>query len=409
MFGLGTTVVAVPYGTAEAAKAIYNVSEDEMDAMRRFVPEWSKNSTLIPIRDTETDELKYVDFSHANAYDTMICPINTMINSINQGIDEGEIMKNVALGMYDATKETVSPFISESIWFEGASDIFLRGGRTREGRRLWTDETPWGEKVSITAGHLVKTQMPGSIKTFERLGLAARDEVDEYGRTFELGDELAGIAGFRAIKLDPLRSMKFKIADFRTGINNSRREFTSTLLKGGVVDPEDIVNRFSVANESLFKVQRRMFKDYYAARVLGVNPKSLDLQFDDRVSNTQLNAIKRGVFKPFVPSDNIVKAFRDNARAIGRPDTYRLAENEIRRMIREYNKLRLFDSFEFPRFENPFSVELPTEAVQAPAAVAPPTMPGINTTGTTINNNQQAKLQRGQQVFGSTDSIFGVG
>jgi hypothetical protein len=409
LFGLGTTVVAVPYGTAEAAKAIYNVSEDEMDAMRRFVPEWSKNSTLIPIRDTETDELKYVDFSHANAYDTMIRPINTMINSINQGIDEGEIMKNVALGMYDATKETVSPFISESIWFEGASDIFLRGGRTREGRRLWTDETPWGEKVSITAGHLVKTQMPGSIKTFERLGLAARDEVDEYGRTFELGDELAGIAGFRAIKLDPLRSMKFKIADFRTGINNSRREFTSTLLKGGVVDPEDIVNRFSVANESLFKVQRRMFKDYYAARVLGVNPKSLDLQFDDRVSNTQLNAIKRGVFKPFVPSDNIVKAFRDNARAIGRPDTYRLAENEIRRMIREYNKLRLFDSFEFPRFENPFSVELPTEAVQAPAAIAPPTMPGINTTGTTINNNQQAKLQRGQQVFGSTDSIFGVG
>ena len=114
-----------------------------------------------------------------------------MINSINQGIDEGEIMKNVALGMYDATKETVSPFISESIWFEGASDIFLRGGRTREGRRLWTDETPWGEKVSITAGHLVKTQMPGSIKTFERLGLAARDEVDEYGRTFELGDELS--------------------------------------------------------------------------------------------------------------------------------------------------------------------------------------------------------------------------
>jgi hypothetical protein len=409
LFGLGTTVVAVPYGTAEAAKAIYNVSEDEMDAMRRFVPEWSKNSTLIPIRDTETDELKYVDFSHANAYDTMIRPINTMINSINQGIDEGEIMKNVALGMYDATKETVSPFISESIWFEGASDIFLRGGRTREGRRLWTDETPWGEKVSITAGHLVKTQMPGSIKTFERLGLAARDEVDEYGRTFELGDELAGIAGFRAIKLDPLRSMKFKIADFRTGINNSRREFTSTLLKGGVVDPEDIVNRFSVANESLFKVQRRMFKDYYAARVLGVNPKSLDLQFDDRVSNTQLNAIKRGVFKPFVPSDNIIKAFRDNARAIGRPDTYRLAENEIRRMVREYNKLRLFDSFEFPRFENPFSVELPTEAIQTPAAIAPPTMPGINTTGTTINNNQQAQLQRGQQVFGSTDSIFGVG
>ena len=410
LFGLGTTVVAIPYGTVEAAKAIYDVSEDEMDAMRRFVPEWSKNSTLVPIRDTETGDLKYVDFSHANAYDTMIRPINTMINSVNKGIDEGEIMKNIALGMYDATKETVSPFISESIWFEGASDIFLRNGRTREGRRLWTEETPWGEKVSITAGHLVKTQMPGSVATFERLGLAARDEVDEYGRTFELGDELAGIAGFRAIPLDPLRSMKFKIADFRTGLNNARREFTAELLKGGVVDPEDIVDRFAVANEALFKVQKRMFKDYYAARTLGVNPKSLDLQFDDRVSNVQLNAIKSGRFKPFIPSENIVKAFRDNARLIGRQDTYRLAENEIRRMIREYNKLRLFGDFQFPSFENPFSVQLPPQATVSPAAVAPPMAPTINTTGTNFTTgNQQAKIQAGQQVFGPTDKIFGTG
>lgn len=102
----------------------------------------------------------------------MIRPINTMINSIGKGVDEGEIMKNVAIGMFDATKETFSPFMSESIWFEAASDIILRGGRTREGRRLYTDETPWGEKVSIVAGHIAKTQVPGSVEAFKRLDLA---------------------------------------------------------------------------------------------------------------------------------------------------------------------------------------------------------------------------------------------
>ena len=50
LFGFGLTAVALPYGTVEAAKAIYDVSGAEMDALKRFVPEWSKNSTLIPIR-----------------------------------------------------------------------------------------------------------------------------------------------------------------------------------------------------------------------------------------------------------------------------------------------------------------------------------------------------------------------
>ena len=39
LFGFGATAVAIPYGTVEAAKALYNVSEDEMDALKRFVPQ----------------------------------------------------------------------------------------------------------------------------------------------------------------------------------------------------------------------------------------------------------------------------------------------------------------------------------------------------------------------------------
>jgi hypothetical protein len=409
LFGFGTTVVGVPYGTVEAAKAIYDVSEDEMKAMRRFVPGWSQNSTLVPIRDTETGELKYVDFSHANAYDTMIRPINTMINSVNKGIDEGEIMKEVALGMFNATKETVSPFISESIWFEGASDIFLRGGRTREGRRLWTEATPWGEKVSITVGHLVKTQMPGSIPALNRMGLSIREEVDEYGRSYELGDELAGIFGFRAVKVDPLRSMKFKIADFRTGINAARREFTKPLLRGGVVNPADVVDRFEVANEAAYKAQQDMFKDYYGALTLGAGVNQLDLQFADRMSNVQLNAIKSGKFKPFIPSDNIKKAFADNARAIGAPNGYLAAERQIQSMINKYNNLPLFGGLAFPRTENPFiGNTVPQAAVQGISPVSAVSgMQGITPGG--VVNNQNLTALKGQRVFGSTDPIFGVG
>ena len=40
------TVGGVPYALAETFKAKNDVSDEEMQALRRIVPEWSKNSTL---------------------------------------------------------------------------------------------------------------------------------------------------------------------------------------------------------------------------------------------------------------------------------------------------------------------------------------------------------------------------
>ena len=411
MFGFGTTVVAVPYGTVEAAKAIYDVTEDEMQALRRFVPEWSKNSTLVPIKG-EDGKLKYVDFSHANAYDTLIRPLTALQVGVQKGLDEDAVFKNVFSSMATAFGEGLSPFISEAIWTEALADVsplLGRNGRTREGRRLWTDQTPWGDRFATTIKHLGATWVPGSGPAFARMGLALREEVDEYGRTYEFDDEFAGVFGFRAVEVDPLRSMKFKIADFRTGINNARREFTGPLLKGGPITPEQVIDQYEVANRALFNVQQEMFKDYYSARTLGVSDDALGNTFQDRVSNKQVRAIRTGRFTPFIPSENIEKAFRDNARAIGERDAYQQAKDNIRRIAKRYSKLRLGDNF--PMFDNPFRTSFSQELPQRFNAFSVPQLDNRNlaTPLTSPATNQQATLNRGQQVFGTTDTVFGVG
>tara|TARA_Y100000401_G_scaffold93682_1_gene79991 strand:- start:191 stop:5380 length:5190 start_codon:yes stop_codon:yes gene_type:complete len=409
MFGFASTVVGVPYGTVEAFKAIHDVTEEEMSALRRFVPDWSKNSTLVPIRG-EDGNLKYIDFSHANAYDTMIRPITTMINGVQKGLEEDQVFKNVFLSMIDATKETASPFVSESIWTEALFDvspIFGRGGRTSEGRRLWTDETPWGDAFVAGIKHLGATVVPGSLPAMGRMRDALTETVDEYGRSYEFGDELLGVAGMRVVEVDPARSMKFKIADFRTGINNSRREFTGPLLKGGPITPEQVVDQYQKANESLFRVQQKMFKDYYAARTLGVSDRALENTFQDRVSNKQVRAIQTGRFTPFIPSENIEQAFADNARAIGQPDAFQSALSQIRRLIRNYQKLTLGNTF--PIIDNPFRMPV-TQNITGPLSQITGTpLDNTSLSQPLIGNQQVATAQRGQQVFGSNDPIFGVG
>jgi hypothetical protein len=411
LIGFGATTVAVPAAVTETFKMAYDVSEDEMDALRRFVPDWSKNSTLVPIRDDETGNLKYVDFSHANAYDTMIRPFTTIMNNVRDGNkDEAPVMESMMRGMFEATKELGSPFISESIWTQAAIDIIFRKGRTPTGQRLYTEQTPVGEKVQKIVGHLVESQLPGSIESFKRLDLAIepidiiqKGKFDKYGKTYELGDELAGFVGLRAVEVNPANAMKFKIADFRTGVNNARREFTQPLLRGGPVTPEQIVDRYQIANEQTYKVQQNMFKDYYAARVLGTGESVLDREFQDRVSNIQLNAIKTARFRPFIPSENIVKSFAENARAIGQRSPYLAAQREIERLLEQYNGLPLTLE-QFPISVNPFSVapEVPTAGMDLTGGTLPQlntplqgaNIGGINNLGTTL-----AKLEQVDKVL----------
>ena len=89
--GMAFTLGAVPTMLTEGAKTLYNVTEDEINALRQFVPDWSKNSTLIPIRDDKTGELKYIDFSHSNAYDLMSRPFRTLANEIAAATKNGDI------------------------------------------------------------------------------------------------------------------------------------------------------------------------------------------------------------------------------------------------------------------------------------------------------------------------------
>ena len=159
LLGFGFVTSAVPFGVQQGAKALQNISDEDMEALRRYVPDWSKNSTLIPIKDEKTGKLKYVDFSHGNAYDTLIRPIQTVINNVSAGrTDEDGIMDDFMMGLAEATSELAAPFISESIWTEAFMDILARKGRTRDGRVLYTEQTPFGERVSIIFKHLVKSQ-----------------------------------------------------------------------------------------------------------------------------------------------------------------------------------------------------------------------------------------------------------
>ena len=347
--GMATTLVVVPETVVEGAKFLYDVSEDEIQALRQFVPEWSKNSTLVPIRGDD-DELRYIDFSHSNAYDVIARPYRTLVNNIIAGEqDDRTLLAGFVNGVNQAGAEIMNPFISESIWTEAVTDIVVRGGRTQEGRQLYTDQTPAGDKAAIKFLHLGIALAP-SYRQFQRLGQAAFGVPTKRGDELNIGPELAGFMGFRPIKVDPLQSMGFKIAEYQQGIRNARREFTGGyfgLLRGGRIKPNDVIERYFASNKARFEVQKEMFKNISAAGILGVETSKLRKEFKDRqISTKTFNDLGNAKFEPYFPSEDIRKRFAEIANNLGEPNIYLEVAPTLRAMRTLFRQLPLDGNFD---------------------------------------------------------------
>ena len=353
--GMATTTVVVPTAVAEGARALYDISEDELKAMRRFLPEWSQNSTIVPIR-KENGDLMYVDFSHGNAYDTLARPFATLLNNINKGEDnEKPLLDSFVRGGIEAFGEISDPFISESIFTEAMNDIWFRGGRTQDGRPLYTEQTAAGDKLGIQIRHLATALAP-SYKQFVRIGLGATDTVGPFlgvgkrGEEYRVLPEVAGFFGFRGVDIKPLQSMGFKITNYQSGIRNARREFTGGtfgVLSGGKKTPNDVIERFIASNRARFNVQKNMYKDLKAAQLLGISNVNLRKEFKERqLSEDTYNALNKGVFKSYFPSEDIQARFQEISRSIGQPNPFRLAIPALQQLRFQFNGLRLDLNFD---------------------------------------------------------------
>ena len=402
--GMAATTAALPLGTVTMFQTIYDISDEELQAMRRYVPEWSKNSVLIPFKNDD-GKFSYVDFSHLNAYDTLTRPIQTVVNAVNSGrTDKDGIMDDFILGLIDSTREIGQPFISESIWTEALQDIapiLGRAGRTADGREIYNQDPaidPIGSKIAKSVAHLVEAQAPLNWRQLGRLGLAIRPidslgRFDERGNEYELGNELLGIAGMRRVTVDPSKSLNYKITNYKDGIRNARNIFTRRTLKGGVVTPEEVVDAYIDANKALYEINRRMYLDVDAAKILGMSEDSIQTNFDNRGERRAFGFLNEGLFRPYSVSKDVQDLFAERAEAIGAPNPFDAAIDVMER-IRDVLLDVPVTSDVFPNIQNPFS-NLPIPTL-GPAAATPglPNLPNP----ALVNNAQ----------FGNIDPVSGL-
>ena len=362
----------------------------------------------MPIKQAD-GSFKYVDFSHANAYDTLVRPIQTVINRVAAGeTDEDGIMNDMIAGTFEAMKEFGQPFVSESIWSEAVLDLIARKGETRDGFQVFNPQDLPGDKATKIMKHLVKALMPFSAQQLVRLDQSIKsvdvitripgagdDVFSSSGETYEFGDEFAGLFGFRAVNVNPARAMNFKVADYQRGVRESRQLFTREALRGGPIEPNAIVDAYINANRALFGVKQELGANINAAQTLGISQIDLDGSLD-RLSNVEVNAINNNQFRPINISNDILAAFRENAIKLGVANPMDVAYPIIADIRAQMLSIPLTE-IEFPFIENPLVPITGTETALGPNTLNLPSI-DVNAVNSRVQGNNYNNLTTTQKI-----------
>ena len=308
--GIGTVIG----GTAQA---ITGVSDEMMQKARAFVPVYEKNATLIPVSSPDADgNFKYFNFSYSNPYDSLVRPINAVVNAFGRGelnqSNAGTIAFDSLIGTPNnpgALFEFFSPFISESIGVERLTDVSLRGGRTGTGKLIYRETDPLGVKISRSLEHIIGGLNPGAFTSAVKVWDGASGRFTDYGSERNLRDELVALmAGVRVQEIKPMQSMPFIITSFGRDKRNIGAKFASIAYSARST-PEQKINAYKVWVMDSFKSQKNLMNTIQAAEDLGVSRSDLRKVLNDRLKNkTEVQNLFAGRFKVPTPSEARVKS-----------------------------------------------------------------------------------------------------
>ena len=400
LIGQATTYTAIPVIATEGFRYLYGITREQVSALREVLPTWSEDNTILPVY--ENGKYKYIDFSHGFFYDTMIQPVQTTVAQVQRD-PNAPLVPQLLDGMIKATGKVFEPFISESIWTETVADIFIRKGRTKEGRQLWNDRMSPGDKFAAAVQYAAKALSPGSAEQVRRLYKAATDQTLK-GTKYEIPDELMGLFGFRKVPVNLEKTLNFRIQEFKRDERAERNLiYRGTRTGDPVKDVNQIIRQYIEANKQRLETYNKMRRLYDAVKVLGMRDKKIAEEFDDRNALDLYGFIENNKFKPFSISDNVIAAYEKESKEKNIPNPLnnqvlkQLGKIENKLYKQKLNQPFIINEEEYLLPEPDTSMVPPLPEQPMPNAAVVQTPPPVNQTGLTMT--EQALLSEEEKMM----------
>lgn len=283
------------YALTEALRNMLDVDDDEDEAVRLLAPPWSQNSNIAYVSRNEGN-LSYIDLSALDPYSYFKKPLNALLR--DQPLDDAVVQ---------AAGELLTPFFGRDIAFGAIAEVWQN--EKESGAQVYNESDLPANQLADITGHFLGAIQPGFIGNADRLAKAISGDVSPSGRKYEVGDELAALAGFRASTVDPKISLYYKAYEF----NDSKRQATnllrSTFRSVNDVSDGELQSAFENGSQARREAFERMTKIVEATRRSGLSDSQIrKVLRSNGITLKDANALLRGDVTKYNISDSTLKS-----------------------------------------------------------------------------------------------------
>lgn len=278
------------YALQAITKALVGVDDDEEKALRLMSPPWQKNSNLAYLGRDDKGALQTMDMSFLDPYGYWKRPLNALL----QDQPLWDAIKSGA-------KDVLSPFFGQDITFGAIMDVAVNQKDT--GGRVFNPQDTVVNQTLDISGHIAKAIQPGIVSNITRMYMAATGKVTASGKKFDVGDEMAALAGFRWGTFDPKTALYYQTFSFTDAKADASRVLTDALKDPNKVDEDELRDAFDTAMKARNKAYERMGTMVSAAQKSGLTKfEVLKILKDSGLSRDDSAALANGKIPDWKPT-----------------------------------------------------------------------------------------------------------
>ena len=312
LLGLAT-ISGFSYAMGKLGQMAHDISNDKMDALRRFVAPFQKNSELMPIG-ADGEQISYIDVSYTSPWEILHQPLRAAMSG-----------DNFEESLLNAGKEFIESYASPGILTAAvASTIF---GQTPSGRRIRNPEDPPGDQFLDMASYFIRQLEPATASQIRRNYYGFTGQTDPllsgYGRVYDAGQEAVALLGVRPSTINFAKALEGKASRFNTRMSDVSRIFTEQYGSVGRKESASIQSAFATMQRQRRKLFDEANKDYHAAMTLGLTrSEAISAMRAGGISEDNAIAISKNKYTDY----QISKDLRQTMKETLKPDELRKRE-----------------------------------------------------------------------------------
>ena len=366
LMGTALATYGIGKGVAETAYYLTGTTEAQMGAYKRSIAApWDANKNLIPITSFKNGEAAAVNFSYFTPYDLFDTFIESAMNkAYKQELNPQEVNSYIMqqlFAMDGPVMDLLSPFMSEPIGYERVLDVTIRGGKTDQGFRIYTDsdlQQDLGAVINKSFMHILDGVKPGVLTSGEKIKMGIEKDLTRSHKEVRLLDELIALfTGTRIIRIDAKKDIQYMVSNLNTirrGIDDTENFYTVEHWKTHT--PGEMIAQYEQMLNEDFRIQKEMYINLKDLQMLDLDERTIERLMEDYGLNPQLaGSLIRGEYTPInysVPrfekkqkiiEDYLEKVQKRTGNIITLDRDYVFPEREFDEILREYDRKKFFN------------------------------------------------------------------